>query len=64
MMVLLYYIPHSLCPSSQVLEGCVCTNPGHLTRKITGGTFVKLAIPELPAKPDLSTDIFVSVVHI
>jgi DNA polymerase alpha subunit B len=60
----LLLLPSDLKPFVKVLEGCVCTNPGHLTRKITGGTFVKLAIPELPAKPDLSTDIFVSVVHI
>ena len=48
----------------QVLEGCVCVNPGHLTRKKTGGTFVKLVVPELPAKPDLSSEVAISVVHI
>ena len=42
----------------------MCVNPGHLTRKKTGGTFVKLVVPELPAKPDLSSDVEISVVHI
>lgn len=55
-------VPSSSSP--QVLDGCVCVNPGHLTRKATGGTFVKLCIPELPAKPDLTADVAVQIVHI
>lgn len=49
---------------TQVLEGCVCVNPGHLTRRMTGGTFCKLVVPELPAKPDVSSDISLTVIHI
>ena len=55
---------HTHHSSTQVVDGCVCINPGHLTKKATSGTFAKLAIPELPAEPDLTSEIEVYVVHI
>ena len=52
--------------SFQRVDGCVCINPGHLTKKAGGGTFAKISIPDqLPGiKPDLSSDIGVQIVYI
>ena len=67
-----YWSPRNLCincgfiRSFQRVDGCVCINPGHLTKKAGGGTFTKISIPDqLPGiKPDLSSDIGVQIVYI
>ena len=49
----------------QRIEGCVCINPGRLTKKASGGTFVKVFVPDAPTiKDDFSSDIAVQIVYI
>ena len=49
----------------QRIEGCVCINPGRLTKKASGGTFVKVFVPDAPTiKDDFSSDITVQIVYI
>lgn len=65
--VYMTFAPPSL-PSSpaQRLDGCVCVNPGRLTKKAGGGTFARIVMPDLPAaaKRDLSSDVGVQIVNI
>lgn len=58
--------PSPFVHSLQRVDGCICINPGHLTKKAGGGTFAKISIPDqLPGtKPDLSLDIGVQIVYI
>lgn len=52
-------------PFLQVIEGCVCVNPGHLTKKASGGTFAKILVSkQLQVEEDMSSDIGVQIVHI
>ena len=40
-------------------------NPGRLTKKASGGTYVKLFVPDIPTmKDDFSSDIGVQIVYI
>ena len=49
----------------QNLDGCVCVNPGCLTKKASGGTFVKIVVKDQPQmNNDFSSDIGVKIVHI
>jgi hypothetical protein len=49
----------------QKIEGCICINPGRLTKKASGGTFVKVFVPDAPTiKDDFSSDIAVQIVYI
>lgn len=49
----------------QVIDGCVCVNPGHLTKKTSGGTFAKIMVSEQSqTREDLSQAIAVQIVHI
>ena len=49
----------------QKIDGCVCINPGRLTKKASGGTYAKISVPDIPAiKEDLSSDIGVQIVYI
>ena len=52
-------------PNLQRLDGCVCVNPGRLTKKTSGGTFIKIIIKDqCQTKEDFSSDIGVKIVHI
>ena len=43
----------------------MCVNPGRLTKRTTGGTFMKMVVPDLPSsKKDISKDIGAQIVHI
>lgn len=58
-------LPSNLKPFAKVVEGCVCINPGHLTKKTSGGTFAKISVPDLQQpKQDLSSQISAQIVHI
>ena len=61
-----YYL--NLCPFCCVLQkidGCICVNPGRLTKKASGGTYVKILVPDSPiVKDDFSSDIGVQIVYI
>lgn len=49
----------------QKMDGCVCINPGRLTKKASGGTYVKIRVPHMPTdKLDFSSDIAVQIVYI
>lgn len=40
-------------------------NPGRLTKKASGGTYVKIYVPDFPAmKDDFSSDIGIQIVYI
>ena len=41
----------------QVVDGCICINPGRLTKKTSGGTFGKIMVKS-------NSEIGVEVVHI
>ena len=47
------------------MDGCVCINPGRLTKKASGGTFVKIRVPDVSTdKTDFSSDIAVQIIYI
>jgi len=50
----------------QQVDGCICINPGRLTKKAGGGTYAKISVPDQTAgfKPDFSSDIGVQIVYI
>ena len=51
--------------SPQQVEGCICVNPGRLTKRASGGTYTKICVPDLHVmKPDFSSDIGVQILHI
>lgn len=65
LLLLLLLLLLFICLFLQVLEGCVCVNPGHLTKGSSGGTFAKITVSEqFQIKENYSSDIGVQIVHI
>eukprot|EP00731_Ephydatia_muelleri_P026924 Em0018g1024a len=59
------FLPSDLKPFAKVVSGCVCINPGRLTKMAVGGTYCKIAARHRPGvQQDLSTCIGVQIVHI
>lgn len=59
------FLPSDLKPFAKVVNGCVCINPGRLTKMAVGGTYCKIAARHRPGvQQDLSTCIGVQIVHI
>ena len=49
----------------KIEAGCVCVNPGRLTKKSGGGTYAKMLVSDQPAlKQDFSNDFSVQIVCI
>ena len=58
-------ISFSFSPFVQKIDGCICVNPGRLTKKASGGSFVKVFVPDAHLiKDDFSSDIGVQIVYI
>ena len=48
----------------QVVDGCTVLNPGHLTRKASGGTYAKFVVSPQADKINTASDIGTQILHI